>query len=403
MISVAEAEQIIQSQIRNYGTESVPLESSLGRVLAENLIADRDLPPFNRVTMDGIAIQFTAFGKGIRSFTIKSTQAAGESPIDISVENECIEIMTGAALPETADSIIRYEDLELKNGMAIVKVASITKGQNVHFQGEDKKQNEIIASALQVISPALIGITASIGKEMLCVKKLPRVIIISTGDELVEINQIPAPYQIRRSNSYTIKAVLQQYALRAEMIHIPDDAEITRQQISRCLEDYDVILLSGGVSMGKFDYVPQALQELSVQKYFHKVQQRPGKPFWFGAHSGGALVFAFPGNPVSAFMCLHRYFLPWLQSSLDIPTSSTYAVLDQDVNFDPHLQYFMQVKIRNENGKLFATPVDGKGSGDFANLLEADAFMELSAGKSTFRKGEAYKVWRCKSNSPDSF
>jgi molybdopterin molybdotransferase len=254
-----------------------------------------------------------------------------------------------------------------------------------------------------VISPALIGIAASIGKEMLCVKKLPRAVIISTGDELVEINEKPAPYQIRRSNSYTIKAVLQQYALRTDTIHLPDDAKITRQQISRCLEDYDIVLLSGGVSMGKFDYVPQALQELSVQKYFHKVQQRPGKPFWFGVHSGGALVFAFPGNPVSAFMCLHRYFVPWLQSSLNIPPSSTYAVLDQDVNFDSHLQYFMQVKIRNENGQLFATPVDGKGSGDFANLLEADAFMELPSEKSTFMKGEAYKVWRCKSNSLDSF
>jgi molybdopterin molybdotransferase len=348
--------------------------------------------------MDGIAIQFGAFEKGIRSFTIKSTQAAGEPPIDISAEKECIEIMTGAALPETADTIIRYEDIELKNGMATVKVASISRGQNVHFQGEDKKQNEIVAFAPQVIAPALIGIAASIGNEMLCVKKLPRAIIISTGDELVEINEMPTPYQIRRSNSYTIKAVLQQYALHADMMHLPDDAEITRQQISRCLEDYDVILLSGGVSMGKFDYVPQALQELSVQKYFHKVQQRPGKPFWFGAHSGGALVFAFPGNPVSAFMCLHRYFVPWLQSSLDIPPSSTCAILNDDVNFDPPLQYFMQVKIRNDNGQLLATPVDGKGSGDFANLLEADAFMELPAEKSTFRKGEAYKVWMCKSS-----
>lgn len=398
MITVDEAEQLIQSQIKSYGTETVTLEASLGRVLMENLVADRDLPPFNRVTMDGIAIQFGAFEKGIRSFTIKSTQAAGEPPIDISAEKECIEIMTGAALPETADTIIRYEDIELKNGMATVKVASISRGQNVHFQGEDKKQNEIVAFAPQVIAPALIGIAASIGNEMLCVKKLPRAIIISTGDELVEINEMPTPYQIRRSNSYTIKAVLQQYALHADMMHLPDDAEITRQQISRCLEDYDVILLSGGVSMGKFDYVPQALQELSVQKYFHKVQQRPGKPFWFGAHSGGALVFAFPGNPVSAFMCLHRYFVPWLQSSLDIPPSSTCAILNDDVNFDPPLQYFMQVKIRNDNGQLLATPVDGKGSGDFANLLEADAFMELPAEKSTFRKGEAYKVWMCKSS-----
>jgi len=266
----------------------------------------------------------------------------------------------------------------------------------VHVKGDDKKQNDVVASAPQVISPALIGIAASIGKETLQVKKLPRAVIISTGDELVEVNAMPTPYQIRRSNSYTIKAVLQQHHLDADMIHIHDDAEMTRQEISRCLEQYDVILLSGGVSMGKFDYVPQVLEELSVQKYFHKVQQRPGKPFWFGAHPSGKLVFAFPGNPVSAFMCLHRYFVPWLKASLEIPVHFVYAVLDEDLNFDIPLQYFLQVTLRNDNGQLCATPVDGKGSGDFANLLEADAFMELPAEKSTFTKGEVYKVWRCK-------
>lgn len=396
MLTVAEAEQIIQSQTKSYGIENVPLESAVGRVLAETLLADRDLPPFNRVAMDGIAIQFDAFEKGIRSFKIKGTQAAGETPVNISTENECIEIMTGAALPETVDTVIRYEDIEVKDGIAIVKEESITKGQSVHVKGDDKKQNDVVASAPQVISPALIGIAASIGKETLQVKKLPRAVIISTGDELVEVNAMPTPYQIRRSNSYTIKAVLQQHHLDADMIHIHDDAEMTRQEISRCLEQYDVILLSGGVSMGKFDYVPQVLEELSVQKYFHKVQQRPGKPFWFGAHPSGKLVFAFPGNPVSAFMCLHRYFVPWLKASLEIPVHFVYAVLDEDLNFDIPLQYFLQVTLRNDNGQLCATPVDGKGSGDFANLLEADAFMELPAEKSTFTKGEVYKVWRCK-------
>ncbi|MEO6908179.1 MAG: molybdopterin molybdotransferase MoeA, partial [Abditibacteriaceae bacterium] len=296
MITVAEAEHIIQSQTKNYGTESVPLESSVGRVLAEDLVADRDLPPFDRVTMDGIAIQFGAIEKGIRSFNIKATQAAGQSPVNISAEDECVEIMTGAALPETVDSVIRYEDITINDGRAIVNVTSIAKGQSVHVKGDDKKQHDVVATAPQVISPVLIGIAASIGKETLSVKGLPRTIIISTGDELVEVNETPTPYQIRRSNSYTIKAVLQQYALRADMIHSPDDVEVTRQQISRCLEEYDVIILSGGVSMGKFDYVPRVLEELSVEKYFHKVQQRPGKPFWFGAHSHGALVFAFPGN-----------------------------------------------------------------------------------------------------------
>lgn len=397
MITVAEADKRIRSQIKNYGAKSVSLMASTGRVLAEELLADRDLPPFNRVAMDGIAIRFSAFEKGVRAFPIKATQAAGEPAINITDENECIEIMTGAALPETVDTVIRYEDIVIKAGIATVKTASITKCQNVHLQSDDKKQGDTVAAASQIISPALIGIAASIGKENLLVKKLPRTVIISTGDELVEVSETPLPYQIRRSNNYTIKAALQRYALDADMIHISDDAAITRQELSRCLESYDVILLSGGISMGKFDYVPQVLQELSVEKYFHQVQQRPGKPFWFGAHENGVLVFAFPGNPVSAFMCLHRYFLPWLEASLGLTASPLYAVLDEEVTFNRPLQYFMQVKLKSDiTGRLLALPIKGKGSGDFANLLGAEAFMELPAEKSTFQKGEVYRIWICK-------
>jgi molybdopterin molybdotransferase len=395
MITVAEAEAIIQSQIKNYGTETLSFEASLGRVLAEDLFADRDLPPYNRVAMDGIAIQFSAFQKGVRQFVIKAIQAAGEKPIDITKENECIEIMTGAALPQSVDTVIRYEDIEINNGTATINCETVKPRQNVHERGSDKKQQEQVARAPQRITPAVISLAASIGKVLLEVRKTPRVVIISTGDELVDANETPSPFQIRRSNNYTIRAALQKYAVAADAAHIPDDVEITRQQVRRCLEEYDVILLSGGVSMGKFDYVPQALQELGVEQLFHKVQQRPGKPFWFGAHPEGALVFAFPGNPVSTFMCLHRYFIPWLKASLGetAPTHS-YAILNEDIYFNRALQYLMLVKTAvNDQGQLLATPVDENGSGDFTSLLHADAFLELPAEKSTFKKGEVYKLW----------
>jgi len=395
MITVAEAEKIIQSQIKNYGTENVPFESSVGRVLAEDLFADRDLPPYDRVAMDGIAIKFSAFQKGIRSFTITAIQAAGETPVDITDESECIEIMTGAALPSTADTVIRYEDVNIKEGVATVKCESVKQRQNVHGRGTDKKQQERVAIAPQRITPAVISLAASIGKVLLSVRKTPRVVIISTGDELVDVDETPSPFQIRRSNNYTIKAALRKYVIEADSVHIPDDLEITRQQVRRCIEEYDVILLSGGVSMGKFDYVPQALQELSVEKLFHRVQQRPGKPFWFGAHPGGALVFAFPGNPVSTFMCLHRYFIPWLRASLgETAPAYLHATLNEDVTFNRPLQYLMLVKIAvSDTGQLLATPVDENGSGDFTSLLQANAFMELPAEKSTFKKGEIYKLW----------
>ncbi len=395
MVSVAEAQKIIELQDRDYGSELVPFEQTLGRILAEDLYADRDLPPCNRVTMDGIAIQYSSFEKGIRVYKVAATIAAGDAPTDITEESECVEIMTGAAMPDSTDTVVRYEDVAISNGIATITADDIRKGQNLHLKGRDKKQCDVVAKAGQVISPALISMAASVGKRELLVKKLPRVVIITTGDELVDVDEQPTPYQVRRSNSYTIKAVLAQNALPANMLHIPDDMEITRTKIKECLELYDVLLMSGGVSMGKFDYVPRVLEELGVTKLFHKVQQRPGKPFWFGKDEMGVLVFAFPGNPVSTFLCLHRYFIPWLmESKVKSRKSEVYAVLDSDVTFSAQMQYFMQVRVGvNEQGQLIAIPVEGNGSGDFANLLDSDAFMELPMGKLNFKKGEAYRIW----------
>ncbi len=394
MTTVAEAEKIILATAKDYGTELVPFEQALGHVLAEDLTADRDLPPCNRVTMDGIAISYTAIQSGIRAFHIKDTIAAGDEPTDITHLNECVEIMTGAALPATTDTVIRYEDLEIKDGIATLLTSDIRQGQNLHYKGKDKKQGDVVATASQFINPAHISMAASVGKSMLLVKKLPRTVIISTGDELVAVNETPTPYQVRRSNSYAVKAVLQQYNLHADTLHIPDEPDITRTQIEKCLAQYDVIILSGGISMGKFDYVPQVLEELKVEKLFHKVQQRPGKPFWFGKHINGVLVFAFPGNPVSTFMCLHRYFLPWLERSLDIVARPAFAELNEDINFTPALQYFAQVKLKIcKHGHVHATPMEGHGSGDFANLIDTDAFMELPLEQSIFKKGEVYRIW----------
>jgi len=395
MTTVEEAEKLIHANIGDYGNEIIPFDLALGRVLAENIKADRDLPPFNRVTMDGIVINYKSFEEGTRIFRIKATQAAGDAPVNVANPDECIEIMTGAVLPASVDTVIRYEDLGIKDASATILITDIKKGQNIHPQGADKKQGEIILTPGREITPAVISLLASVGETEVRVKRLPRIVIISSGDELVEVAAKPSPYQIRRSNNYTIQAVLKQLGLEAEMLHIPDDPEATRQQIQQCLHNYDVILLSGGISMGKFDYIPQALKELQVTQVFHKIQQRPGKPFWFGKNENGVVVFAFPGNPVATFMCLHRYFVPWLQQSLTMNKKHpVYAVLNEDFEFKPELKYFLQVKLNySEYGHLLASPIEGNGSGDFANLADTDAFMELPLEKSIFKKGEVYKVW----------
>ncbi|MCR8556331.1 molybdopterin molybdotransferase MoeA [Mucilaginibacter sp. BJC16-A38] len=396
MITVEEAEKIILAQAGDYGAEIIPFDLSLGRVLAENIKADRDLPPFNRVTMDGIAVNYNAIESGVSTFKIKATQAAGDEPVDLEEHDDCVEIMTGAMLPASADTIIRYEDLELRAGLATLVTHEIKRGQNIHYKGKDKKQDDLVASIGQLITPALISMVASVGETELRVKKLPRVMILSSGDELVEVDQSPSPYQIRRSNNYTVKAVLQKHHIEADMLHLPDNPEIIKKQLKNCLENYDVLLLSGGISMGKFDHIPKALEELNVEQLLYKVQQRPGKPFWFGKHNKGPLVFAFPGNPVATFMCLHRYFLPWLNASLGIQGNpQVRAVLNDRVSFHHPLKYFLQVKLhQNEYCQLVATPVEGNGSGDFANLTDTDAFMELPLERNEFKKGEVFKVWQ---------
>jgi molybdopterin molybdotransferase len=392
-VSVEEAEKIILSQKRDFGTEIISFQNPVGRVLAQGIKADRDLPPFDRVAMDGIAIRHEAIEKGIKTFKIKATQAAGETPIEIEAIDECIEIMTGAALSSTTDTIIRYEDIEIKNGDAFLLEENITKGQNIHRKGSDKKENEVLVHVNSIITSSVIAVAASVGTKDLIAKRLPKVVIISTGDEIIDIGKKPTDYQIRNSNAYSIEAVLKHYSIQPSPLHLPDNKETIRKEIEQCLNDYDILILSGGVSMGKFDYLPKVLEELNVKKLFYKVQQRPGKPFWFGSYES-KLIFAFPGNPVSAFLCLHRYFLPWLKKCFSIPSKNFYAVLSEHVEFKPSLTYFLQVRLQmNEDGKLLAQPIKGNGSGDFSSLIEADAFIELPSDKILFQKDEAYKLW----------
>lgn len=395
MITVEQAEYIIRNQVRDYGTEQVPFDRSTGRVLAEDILADRAMPPFNRVTMDGIALNYTVYAAGNRTFHVAGTQAAGDKPLEIADTGHCIEIMTGAVLPEWADTVIRYEDVLITGNAAEVLADIVKQGQNIHFKGKDKQQGDVVAAKAQLIGPAIINIIASVGKTHVLVKKLPRVAIISSGDELVDVHEIPELYQIRKSNSHTLKAALQYHGIEAALLHIPDDPQATGDTIKQCLANYDVLLLSGGISMGKFDYIPQALEQVGVRKLFHKVQQRPGKPFWFGADAKGVLVFAFPGNPVATFMCLHRYFFPWLRAAMDLYEHPVYAMLSEDFYFEPDLQYFLQVRtVSAPDARLIATPLAGNGSGDLANLADTDAFLELPAGRDEFEAGEVFRLWR---------
>ena len=282
MISVEEALKIISANTVDLGTESIPLSQSINRILKEDWKTDRDLPPYDRVTMDGIAINYETYEKGKRSFPIEAVAAAGMPQKTMQNSDACLEVMTGSIIPLNTDTVIRYEDLEIKDGTATLQVDQLTKTQNIHFKGEDRKAGQLVTKRNTRISPAEIGLGASIGKAHVQVAKLPKVIVISTGDELVQINESPLAHQIRRSNVYRLETTLKTYNISADTDHLNDDPEEIKTSIAKYLDQYDVIILSGGVSKGKFDYLPKVLEELGVEKLFHKIKQRPGKPFWFG-------------------------------------------------------------------------------------------------------------------------
>ncbi len=407
MTTVEEAKHIILENTQNFGIEEIPFIQSVGRILKENIVADRDFPPFNRVAMDGIAINYRFFKEGIRDFKIEGVQPAGSIQETLKNAANCYEVMTGATLPNNTDTVIRYEDVQIINGTATIIVDVIKDQQNIHKQGSDKIQGDLLIKENTCISPAEIGVLATVGKATLKVAKLPKVMIVSTGDELVEVDKNPLAHQIRRSNVYTLVSLLEKLNIPSKTAHIADEKPVLKEKIAAFLQEYDVLLFSGAVSKGKFDFLPEVLEELKVEKLFHKVTQRPGKPFWFGRSvsfdingrnvdqnsKSNTVVFAFPGNPISTYVNCMVYFYDWYYTSVGIKPKKETAILAEDVNFKPNLTYFLQVKLSYRFGHLIATPIKGNGSGDLASLVSTDGFIEIPKTEETeFKKGSVFPV-----------
>lgn len=421
MISTEEALQSILSSTQDFGVEEIPFLQSVGRILKEEILADRDFPPFNRVSMDGIAIDYLSFKNGQRAFNIEGVQAAGSEQITLQNSENCIEVMTGAVLPTNTSAVIRYEDVTISKNIATINIEGINDAQNIHPKGKDGKVGDVLIHKNTKISAAEIGVLATVGKATVKVVKQPKVMIISTGDELVGVAETPLAHQIRRSNVFTLVSLLEKLNIKSETDHITDDKPILKQKIEAYLREYDVLLFSGAVSKGKFDFLPEVLDELGVEKLFHRVAQRPGKPFWFGAtgtlnlseqyvynkgekntdlrienkNLKNTVVFAFPGNPISTFVNCLAYFYPWYYKSVGIESLEENVILAEDVTFKPNLTYFLQVKLSYRYGHLIATPIKGNGSGDLASLVQTDAFIQLpKTEETTFTKGEVFPIIR---------
>ena len=401
MLAPAAAEKLILENLAPFPREDCPLASAHGRVLRAEIRADRDLPPFDRVTMDGYAVRAAALAAGGRTFRVEAVQAAGMRAFKLgAAADACIEIMTGAVLPEGADCIVPYEETTRDGATMTVtgRTEPLVAGHALHARGGDHRVGEIIVRPGARLTGREIAVAAACGCATVPVSHLPKIAVISTGDELVEVGAAVAPHQIRRSNDLAIRATLAAAGYPgAERFHLRDVRHEIEHRLWHILAEFDIVIVTGGVSKGKFDYLPAELDRLGVKKVFQGVAQRPGKPLWFGMSARRTPVFALPGNPVSAFTCLHRYVLPALAHASGLaPEPAPLVALAQPVTFKPPLAYLLPVKLsRGPRAEVLALPDPSNTSGDFSGLIGSDGFIELPAETSEFPAGTLapFRAW----------
>jgi len=395
--TVAEAESLIAARMPRRPTERIGIGEATGRVLAEAIPSDRDQPPFDRATMDGLAVASRSFANGRRSFRIEGVQAAGEPPLALGSPEGCVRIMTGAVMPGGTDAVIPIERVRIAGQVAeIDESASAEPGRFVHARGSDRRKGDVVLEPGIRLGPAEVAVLASAGRGQVSVASLPRVGIVSTGDELVAVDA-PAiePWQIRSSNDFAIAASLARAGFgNVSRTMLRDDAERIVASLARLHDEHDVLILSGGVSMGDFDYVPAALERLGAELVFHRIEQKPGRPMWFGVSAAGKPIFALPGNPVSTVLCMIRYVVPALVRALGCAEPvPEYARLTSSVDGPKHLTYFVPAIFGwDKDGAETAEPRPTNTSGDFSSLAATDGFLELAPGR--LQAGTIGRVFR---------
>jgi molybdopterin molybdotransferase len=400
MLTPAAAEKLILENIGPFHREDCALISAQRRVLRMEIRADRDLPPFNRVTMDGYALRASSLAAGVRVFRVEGVQAAGMRAFRLGTPADaCIEVMTGALVPEGADCVVPYEEVT-RDGVAVTvndHGARLRAGNAIHARGSDHVAGNVIVRPGTLLTGREIAVAAACGCSTLVVSQIPKIAVVATGDELVEVESAVAPHQIRRSNDHALRAALIMAGYpNVSRFHLRDVRHEIEHLLWHIVAEFDVVVVCGGISKGKFDYLPVELERQGVRKIFQGVAQRPGKPLWFGVSARQTPVFALPGNPVSSYTCLHRYVLPALAraSGLADVTRPSVALIER-VPFKPAMTYFLPVRLATGAAtEQRALPVPGNTSGDFAGLLGTDGFVELPPEPSEFPVGTVASFWK---------
>lgn len=377
MITVDQALQILSDRVKPLGAETIPLEQAFNRVLAEDVIADMDLPPFDKARMDGYALR--AEDGSVAPFTLKliGEIAAGASFDGQVREGEAVKIFTGAPVPVGATAVQKVEVTQSDGAMVLIQ-EPVRSGQFITPQASEMIKGETVARAGRAIGAAEMAVLASFGYAQVKVFRRPRVAVISTGSELVEVAATPSAAQIRNSNSYSVAS----YAMRAGAIvdnlgTVIDSPEATREALKRAFEGRDLVITSGGVSMGDYDLVKAALLELGAEIYFDKISIRPGKPTVF-ARRGDAWFFGLPGNPVSTsvtFSVFARTALRRLQGDGQPLLETIQAELAADVRDSSSRRSYLPARLRITEGRAIVEPLKWVGSSDLVAFMNANALI----------------------------
>jgi molybdopterin molybdotransferase len=381
-------------------TELLTLLSCGNRVLAEAVCADRDQPPFDRSTRDGFAVRASEFGTG--ALRIAGQVRAGEQWLDGALENgAAIEIMTGAPIPEGADAVVMVEHVERVDG-AIHHIGdrTIRSGENIVSRGSEARMGEVVIPPGTVIEGAEIALAAACGRPALTVFRKPRVAIVATGDELVEIDANPAPQQIRNSNSYGLAALVAQAGGEAVRLPIAPDRRPELEEIIRSARRCELMLLSGGVSMGEYDLVEEVLQTLGAEFFFTGVKMQPGKPVVFGrlpvaGDFPAQCFFGLPGNPVSTQVTFHCFVEPLLQAMAGAAVHGprfAQATLTGEVTGKPGLMQVLPARLTMNRTRPEVRLVGWQGSGDLAANARANCYAVLPPEKERFAAGDVITI-----------
>lgn len=370
-------------------TETVPLAEALERVVASDTVADRDYPPFNRSTRDGYAVVASDVADPPVTLDVIGETRAGEASQFRIEPGQTVQIMTGAPGPEGADSVVMQEYAE-RDGDRVTLDRGVASGKNLIFRGSETRRGEVVLSAGAVLGYPEVALLGSVGCAEVEVHGRPEVAILSTGDEVLPIDATPEPYQIRNSNAYSLAAQVRRAGGEPRILPIaPDTQERTRELIEQGLEA-DLLLLSGGASVGKYDYVASALRDLGAEFFLTGVAIQPGKPLVF-AKVGGKPVFGLPGNPISTmvtFELFARVAVDLLAGRKASRMVFSGARLAKDFKHKPALTRFLPATLTGDYGDVTVDPVQWQGSGDLVALARADCFLVATPDRESWKAGE---------------